>query len=260
LKIISLKLIGEIKNIQNIHCDFLKDFQIILEKTEVICENTVAFTFDAKSTCYEFEAGQYANFTLTDPKYPDEKGNSRALSFANAPNDRNKLVIAARINSSVFINNLCSLSPGSKLFVSKPRGVLTLHRNSSIPAIFISGGIGITPVRSIIEDVVNKKLPHRIKLFYSNKKETQIAFINDFMKWTNEIENLDFIPIIDDSGNKNWKHEFGPIDKAMLCKYLENFDYKMYYVTGPSIMVDSVKDLLLNLDVKKENVRTEKFE
>jgi len=237
----------------------LKDFQIILEKTEVICENTVTFTFEAKDKGYKFQAGQYAYFTLIDPKYPDEKGNSRALSFANAPNDLDKLVISARINSSVFINNLWSLSPGSELFVSKPKGVLTLHKNSSMPAIFISGGIGITPVRSIVEDVVNKKLHHEIKLFYSNKKETQAAFMNDFMKWSIEIKNLDFIPIIDDRENKNWKHEFGPIDKAMLYKYLENFKNKMYYITGPSRMVDSVKDLLLNLDVNKENIITEKF-
>jgi len=237
----------------------LKDFQIILEKTEVICENTVAFTFDAKHTGYKFDAGQYANFTLTNPKHPDEKGHYRALSFANAPNEMGKLVIAARINSSVFINNLWSLSPGSKLYVSKPMGSLTLHKDNSIPAVFISGGIGITPVRSIIEEVVNKKLSHEIKMFYSNKKEAQVAFMNDFMKWSNEIKNLEFIPIIEDRENKNWKNEFGPIDMSMLNKYLENFKNKIYYITGPSIMVDSIKDLLINQQVNKENIRTEIF-
>ena len=237
----------------------MKDFQIILEKTEIICENTVAFTFDAKHTGYKFDAGQYANFTLTDPKYPDEKGNSRALSFANAPNNMGKLVVAARINSSVFINNLCSLSPGSKLFVSKPMGSLTLHKDTSIPAVFISGGIGITPVRSIIEDVLNKKLPHEIKLFYSNKKETQAAFINDFIKWSNEIMNLKFVPVIDDRENKNWKYEVGSINKAMLNKYLDNIKKNIYYITGPSIMVDSVSDLLLSQNVDTKNIRTEIF-
>ena len=115
----------------------MKDFQITLLKTEVICENTLAFTFHVDEPGYLFEAGQYAHFTISDPKYPDAKGNSRALSFANAPDGSGKLVIAARINSSVFIDNLRALLPGAELFVSKPMGDLKLHKDASLTAVFI---------------------------------------------------------------------------------------------------------------------------
>ncbi|MEO6695632.1 MAG: FAD-dependent oxidoreductase [Ignavibacteria bacterium] len=237
----------------------MKDSKVILEKTEVICENTLAFTFDSRDTDYNFKAGQYAHFTLTDPKFSDERGNTRALSFANAPNEYHKFVIAARINSSVFIKNLQSLDPGSGVFISKPGGGLTLHSDSSVSAVFISGGIGITPLRSILEDMFSRKLPHRINLFYMNKKETQIAFMDDFEKWAGENKNFKFIPLIDDRENKNWKYEFGPFNTEMLDRYIKNIRNNIYYITGPAKLVDSVMELLLDKNVTPENIRIEKF-
>lgn len=237
----------------------MKDYPIILEKKELICDNTLAFTFYDESKNYRFDAGQYAHFTLIEPEYHDEKGHSRALSFANAPDDTGKLVIAARINSSVFINNLRVLKPGSKLFVSKSSGGMKLHNDSSVPAVFISGGIGITPVRSIIENAVNKNLPHEIILFYANKKANQTAFLNDFLKWQNEYKNLKLISVIADVENKNWKYEFGTIDEKLLNKYLADLTNKIYYITGPSEMVNSVRDILVKQNIDTENIRTEKF-
>ncbi len=237
----------------------MKDFLITLIDKQEIGENTYSFTFDTKDINYEFEAGQYAHFTLTEAHSEDHKGHSRPLSIASSPNTKETLMIAARKGSSVFINNLMKSPIGSNVYISKPTGNLSLHKDASVPAVFIAGGIGITPVRSIIEKAIKSNSGHEIFLFYANKSEAQSAFLNDFENWSAENKNLKFIPAINDLENKKWKYEYGKIDKNILNKYLNNYGNKIYYIVGPPEMVDSVKELLLTERVDSKNILTEKF-
>ncbi|MBK8380497.1 MAG: hypothetical protein IPL16_01105 [Ignavibacteria bacterium] len=127
----------------------MKDYTIIYKGYEEICENTLAFYFDSMDSGYSFEAGQYAYFTITNSKFKDEKGNSRPFSFANSPLIKDKIMIAVRNNSSVFIKNLSDLTPGTKVFVSKPAGGLVFVRDHSLPAVFISGGTVLLPQEAL---------------------------------------------------------------------------------------------------------------
>lgn len=237
----------------------MKDFQITLIDKKEICENTLGFWFDIKNTEYAFKAGQYAHFTIINPKFKDSKGNFRALSIASSPQNKNDLMVAARKNSSVFINNLYSIPIGSKIFISKPSGNLILHKDLSIPSVFIAGGIGITPIRSITEEIIQKNSEHEVYLFYSNRTSSQTAFLDEFTKWSEDKKNFKFIPIIDDKNNKNWNYEYGPIKRDLFKKYLNTFNNKIYYAVGPPLMVDSIKEILLTEKVSEERIKIEKF-
>lgn len=240
----------------------MKDFQITLIDKREIAENTMSFIFDIKDIDYEFTAGQYAHFSLIEPLSDDKKNHTRPLSIASSPGNKSELMIAARTGSSDFIKNLISTPVGSKIFVSKPSGVLKLHSDKEIQSVFIAGGIGITPVRSIIEYATQQNLQHRISLFYSNKTESQTAFADDFEKWSSVNKNFKFIPVIDvidNTTNTKRRFESGPLDKNLLFKYLGNLDQKYFYVTGPPQMVESVNSILLSEGADGEKIITEKF-
>ena len=236
----------------------MKDFLIKLIDKKEICENTFTFTFDISNIDYHFKAGQYAHFTISEPVTKDKKGHSRPLSIASSPDNRSSLMIAARNGSSVFINNLSSLPIGSQIYISKPSGSLYLKDMNS-DLVFIAGGIGITPVRSIVEKAIRDNSEQKIFLFYSNKKESNAAFLDEFKQWAEENKNFILVPFINDTENIKWEYEFGNIDQKVLKKYLNVLKDKIYYVIGPPLMVDSIENLLREAGVAEEKIFMEKF-
>lgn len=237
----------------------LKDFRIIFKGKEEICENTIAFYFDTEQSGYSFEEGQYAVFTLVNPVKHDLKGNSRPFSFANSPHVKNTVMISARINSSVFVSNLSSLATGSEIFVSKPSGNLRKHVEKAGIPVFIAGGIGITPVRSIVENMIHRGITKKFFLFYLNKSESMTAFFDDFKKWSDVNKNFIFIPVIEDKHNINWKYESGKADKKLLLKYLSDTLSCNYFLSGSSEMIESFKKILFSVNVPEKNIKTDNY-
>lgn len=241
--------------------------ETILEFTgrKEICENTYSFTFIQENYDYEFKPGQYAFFTIAEPKFHDESGNSRPLSIASSPHHKNLILVAARDNGSVFIQNLLSLDPGSEVIISEPEGDITLHDDENIENVFIAGGIGITPVRSIVEFATESSLKNKITLFYLNRSQIQTAFLQDLKNWSDMNDNFRFIPFFDDFENENsgsnneTDFESGRIDSEKLKKHLGNFENKVYNIIGPPDMVNSIKQILLKENIQEEYIRSEKF-
>jgi len=143
----------------------LKDFKIKLLEKKLICENTYQLIFDKPETGYDFFPGQYAYFKLMFNTDEDIKGNVRPFSFAGSPTN-NELVIAVRKNESVFIENLLRLEAGSEIFISEPMGNNILDDEKE--KVFITGGIGITPVRSILDYLSINNLKMLAQLLFHN--------------------------------------------------------------------------------------------
>ncbi len=228
-----------------------------------ICENTYSFTFIPESYDYEFKPGQYAHFTIDEPKFNEDTGNSRPLSIASSPHHKNLLLVAARDNGSVFIQNLLSLEAGAEVYLSEPEGDITLHDDEKVENVFIAGGIGITPVRSIVEYATESSLKNKITLFYLIRSYKQTAFLQDLQNWSDMNDNFRFIQFFDNAENEksgsNEEIESGRIDAARLKKYLGDLKEKVYNIIGPPEMVNCVKEILLNENVPEENIRSEKF-
>ena len=233
----------------------MKDFKIKLLKTKLICENTYQLIFDKSGIDYDFSPGQYANFKLLYNADEDIKGNVRPFSFAGSPSN-NELMIAVRKNESVFIENLLRLELGSEVIISAPMGNNILDDEKE--KVFIAGGIGITPVRSILEYLSENNLNEKITLFYFNRDCSQTAFLDEFKKWDEEMDSFNFIPVIEDEKDDNWKGETGLFNGIILKKYVENIYDKNFYLFGSNQMNESVKQLLKNAGVKGENIITEK--
>src|SRR5690606_21011577 len=131
-------------------------YTVTLLKKEEIAHQTMAFSFD-RPEGFEFRAGQSGDFTLIEPPETDEEGNTRTFSFAQAPYE-NGLVVATRMRDTAFKRVIRNLSEGSTLKLDAPYGSFVLHKTLTTPAVFLTGGIGITPVRSMIAQATQDKL------------------------------------------------------------------------------------------------------
>jgi ferredoxin-NADP reductase len=237
----------------------MTDYAVILKHREEVAEETMAFRFDITGTGYTFKAGQNAAFTLLDPPETDIAGNTRTLSFASSPNDLSSVVVAMRMRRSAFKNSLRALPLGSKLRVSSAIGSFSLHADCRKPAVFLVGGIGITPVLSILEHAAERALPHQIYVFYSNRDPRKAAFLDELqsLKKTNPAFTL--IATVTTPNGSIWPFEQGRIDAKMLARYIPDVHKPVYYVSGPPEMVTAMQKLLFSLGVDEDTIRSEEF-
>ena len=237
----------------------MADYQMTLVDRQRIARGTMTFWFDTNGSDYDFRAGQHADFAFLRPSAGDESDNSRTFSLANSPHDKGLVMIAMRMRETGFKTALISASLGTKFRVSRPRGSFTLHKDSARPAVFLAGGIGITPVRSILDWATQERMPHNLFLFYSNREAVDAAFLEELEALTMQNSRFTLIPTITRQTYSAWRYETGRVDRGMLSRYLTGLNRPVFYIAGPSGMVASMTDLLRSSDVSDDDIRTEEF-
>lgn len=218
----------------------------------------MSFSFE-KPAGFVYTAGQHIDMTLPNPPETDAEGNTRAFSLVTSPSD-DRLMIATRLRDTAFKRVLRNLPPGSPIEISDPMGSFVLHKNEAKPAIFLMGGIGITPVMSIIMDATERKLPHKLFLFYSNRRPEDTAFLKDLQSLEQQNPNFKLIATMTEmeKSSQPWTGETGFINAALIRKYVPEGE-AVYYLSGPPAMVKAMRDLLTEMKVDEDGIRTEEF-
>jgi ferredoxin-NADP reductase len=240
--------------------DRMPTYTVKLESSMEIASGTMAFHFQ-KPAGFSFKAGQAVDWTLIDPKESDAEGNTRSFSICSAPYEP-CLMIATRMRDTAFKRILKTMPVDAEITVAEPWGELILHEDSSVPAVFLTGGIGITPFRSIILQAFRDQLPHRISLFYSNRHPEDAAFLEELTENEKANSNLKLIPTVTqlNESKQPWQGETGHIDLAMLKRHIDQIAAPIYYVAGPPAMITSMQALLKEAGVSDANVRVEQFD
>jgi ferredoxin-NADP reductase len=236
-----------------------KYYEMTLVDRQEVARDTMAFWFDANRSNFEFRAGQHADFVFTQPRVGSESDYSRTFSLASPPQEKGLIMIAMRMRKTDFKNALMAAALGTKFIVSRSSGSFTLHKDITRPAVFLAGGIGITPIRSILKQAAQERLPHRLYLFYSNREADDAAFLDEFESMS--IQNPNFLLISTLTGHRTlaWPYEKGHINREMLMRYLLGLKGPIYYIAGPSGMVTAMTDLLRSSGVSDDDVKTEEF-
>lgn len=227
--------------------------------SEVVAEGTMLFLFE-KPEGFIYKAGQNADFFLINPKETDAEGNKRTFSLVSSP-EEGFLAIATRMRDTAFKHVLKSMSVGTELNIEGPYGDFVLHENISRPAVFLAGGIGITPFYSMVKDATLRNLSHKIILLYSNRRPEDATFLEDISSLPKANPNLKFIPTMTNmsASKKNWSGERGYINEALLEKYVDKKLSPIYYIAGPISMVSSLRETLNKSGVSNDDIRTEEF-
>lgn len=235
----------------------MAQYTIKLLKKEMVAKDTMAFHWE-KPEGFEFKAGQFGDFTLINPSETDDEGNTRAFSFVCAPSE-DKLVTTTRLRDSAFKRVLKDLPEGSEVKFDAPHGNFTLHKTESTPAVFLIGGIGITPVRSMIAEATNQQTSHDITLLYSNKTPEDAPFQSDLQEMEDKNAHFTFVPVMTQTDATEWNGESGHIDAEMLKRYVSDVSAPIYYLAGPADMVQAMQKMLIDAGANEDNIRAEEF-
>lgn len=230
----------------------------LVKKVEA-ADGTMSFHFE-KPDGFEYRAGQFADYTLLSPAETDDEGNIRGFSLASAPFEPT-LMATTRMRDTAFKRVLRNMPLGSELELDAPYGSFTLHNNVKRPAAFLTGGIGITPVRSIVLQSTHDKTGHTIFVFYANNRPEDAAFMDEFGEAADANDNLTFVPTMSnlERSQQSWDGETGLVDKDMIARYVDDMTTPIYYLCGPAGMVTAMRTLLNAAGVDDDDIRTEEF-
>src|SRR5215216_2921004 len=246
----------------------------LTKKDKVEGTDVMSFKFNKQNDrlenkiLFDYTAGQFAFFDIGEV-YNDPKGPIRHFTISSSPTE-NFIMFSTRIRDSPYKKRLSTLQEGAKVKVRGPEGQFVLHQDYSIAAVFLSGGIGVTPFRSMIKYATDRQLPTRIIMFDSNRDRGNILFRKDFDDWEKVNKNLKIIYTIDEneqhkqslSTTNDWKGEYGRINKAMILKYIDTnvLNNSIFYICGPPGMLKAMQALLQeDLNIPKERIKVEEF-
>ena len=207
-------------------------------------------------------AGQFFYFTLPSLKYPDPKGATRHFTLSSSPTEGEILRSTTRIREeSGYKKTLNKLSMGSVIEGEGPNGTFLLDENEKGAFVFLAGGIGITPFRSMMKFATDKKLPVPMHLIYSNSIPEEIAFRAeiDQLSKTNPHIKVDMTISKPEESSQKWEGLTGRIDENLIRKLVPDVSVPIFMVAGPPAMVDAVEQILGKLGLPAGRVRSEKF-
>jgi len=221
--------------------------EIALRRREQVAEGTFAFYFD-KPAGFSHQAGQNALLTLPDGS------EGHTFTIASAPHERD-LMFATRMRDSAYKRALAAAPIGSKFKLDGPAGVMVLHEDEKRPAVFLAGGIGITPFLAMARDAEKRKLPHRIVLFYSNRAPRDTAFLAELERMQGDRFRL--VTTMTDA--PEWRGERRRLSRELLAEHLPDLRSPIYYFAGPPGMTMAVQGMLAELGVAEDDMRSEEF-
>lgn len=237
----------------------MPEHQVRLVDKKDVAEGTLAFTLQ-KPAGFDFKPGQSADLTLLNPSETDAEGNVRTFSIVSAPSEEG-LTFATRLRDTAFKRVLRNMAAGDEIKIDGPMGSFNLHKNATKPAVLLAGGIGITPFMSMVRDAATQKGPHRIYLFYSNRRPEDTAFLQELVSLQQQRPSLRLIATMVemDKSKQSWNGERGIIDAAMLQRYLPSLAGPIYYIAGPPGMVAAMREMLTKAGVDEDDIRAEDF-
>ena len=226
-------------------------------KTKII--EIIKRTFDVRSfrlsrpTQFEYKAGQFMFVTI-----PTETGDlKKHFTISSSPTEKNFIEFTKKLTGSQYSNTLDSLKIGDILIIDAPYGKFIL--DNDIKKIgMLSGGIGITPLRSMCKFSTDLHLTYNIILLYGNNNIGEIAFKEELDRLSDENENLNVVYTLNNFSSE-WKGYKGYINAEMLKKEIPDYKSRLFYTCGPPAMVAAMKKLLAELSVPKTQIRTENF-
>lgn len=212
--------------------------RVKLDHVEDIAKNIKTFWFKPEQPI-RYEAGQFIELYLPHDN-PDERGIKHWFTLSSSPTEELLSITTkhAAEKGSTFKETLFNMEPGTSVMMSEPMGDFVLPKDKTVPLVFVAGGIGITPMRSMIKWLHDNKEHRTIHLLYAANNIDEVAFRELFNSYGAPTD------IILSEAPKNWQGKTGRLDVATILELAPNVDGKIYYLSGPEPMVESLaKDM-----------------
>jgi len=202
----------------------------------------------------DFKAGQFLSVALGD----DQKL-KRYLSISSSPTEKCHLEFTKKLTQSDFSQALNSLKAGDQVAIEYPLGKFILDE-SLAKAAFLSGGIGITPIRSICKYAVDKNLGIDLALVYSNRSIRDIVFKDDFDAMAKSYPALRVAHVLCETA-VGFKCTAGLINSSVIKNEIPDYRQRKFYLCGPPQMVEAMRKILVEeLGLDNDSIMIENFQ
>ena len=216
-----------------------------------------------------FLPGQYIYLTIPTLIFPDSKGRTRHFTISSSPTEGEILRVTTRMREeSGFKKSLDELPIGAQIDGEGPNGTFVFDEGEKLKNVFVAGGIGITPFRSMIKYIVDKNLTTPIYLIYSNS-DNDFVFKKEFDEIVSSHPNIkvQYVPTSTE----------GHLDELKISKFITNQKFDMsqpgraienwklkissltWWLCGPPPMVDTMENVLGKMGITSNHIRSEKF-
>jgi ferredoxin-NADP reductase len=232
---------------------------VLALRFETNVASIVPRTHDVKSFRFprpgllDYKAGQFMFVTLKISGQDVRK----PFSLSTSPTERNYIEFTKKLTGHPFSQRLDALKPDDQVTIEAPFGDFTFEGESGRIGL-LSGGVGITPLRSICKFCTDMNLGTKVTLLYGNRTESDIVFRKDLEQMHAQNENLKVVFTLAEP-EPNWDAYTGYINAEMIKKEIPEYPATVFYVCGPPSMVQAMENLLKTLDIPAENVKKENF-
>ncbi len=228
-----------------------KEKLILILKEKLKLTNDIydfVFTTNAK---LNFRPGQYLEWTLGYP-HVDSRGNRRYFTISSSPTEEDVRIGIKfpELKASGFKKEMLSMKIGSRITASQLSGDFTLPQNKTQKLVFIAGGIGVTPFRSMIKYLIDTGEKRDMVLIYSDKTKDVMVYKNIFEE---AIKKLG-IKIIYYESEKS-----GHITSEFIRKEIPDFRTRKFYLSGSHGMVTGFEEVLHALKLPKKQIKVDYF-
>lgn len=226
---------------------------------EPLAQGTIAFHFE-KPAGFDFQPGQAIDLVFPGSPTAEVQSARHTFSIVSAPCEID-LVIATRMRDSVFKRTLGALPIGAGIAIEGPFGELTLDAHRARAAVFVAGGIGVTPFISIVRQAAHDGSPQRLVLLYSNRRPEDAAFLAELQELERRYPHFRLVAMMTQMihSTQVWSGKRGPIDEALIQDAVSGLDRPICYLAGPPAMVEAMRLTLDDAGVKDGDIRSEAF-
>jgi ferredoxin-NADP reductase len=232
-------------------------YMLVLTGIEQMTNDVYDFIFTPDRK-FSFRPGQYLEWTLGH-RHPDDRGNRRYFTLASSPTEPNvRLGVKFYNPSSTFKRALASMKVGSKISASHLSGGFVLPKDKQKKLVFVAGGIGITPFRSMIHYLLDRKERRSIVLLYGNKTSADVAYKDILGRAQTEL-GIKTVHVLSEEKKLTPGMVGGFIDAKLIAREIPDYRERTFYISGPHSMVDGFKKTLIAMGVSIFKIKSDFF-
>ncbi len=207
-----------------------------------------------------FAPGQYMEWTLGHAD-PDTRGNRRYFTMASSPTeDALRVGIKFPKDHSSYKRSMLAMDENSEIVAAQIAGDFTLPADPNLKCVFIAGGIGITPFRSMIKYLLDTHQKRSITLIFANPTVHDVVYKDVWDDARRQLRAKIVYTLTDmNRVPTGWTGEVGHIDARMIQDAVPDYRDCVFYISGPNRMVNAVKDVLASMNVSQSRIKSDFF-
>lgn len=210
------------------------------------------FQFDQP---FSFAAGQFVMIHLAEE---NGKPIKRAYSIASSPKHKNSIQLCIRkVAGGSATSFLFGLKVGETVKIAGPLGKFQLNEKVPRDVVFVGGGTGIAPIRSMLHTLPIKEMKQKFCFYFGINTLADYLFEEELKQWT-ALKNFNLVLVV--NNDPKWKGDAGFISEAVMKKHTPNLSDKDIYMCGPPSMIRFIKAYLPNLSAKPEQIHIDAWE